>query len=229
MAAPKIPNGATIWQNQAPGHTIYGATEEGDYLLGGTPTPGTGVSYNIQTSFSDTVPFLYIYNPGTNGTSLYLDMIRFIVTVAPASTTSAQYALVLDTVARALGTNNTTAATLNNPNGNTPLSSAATLNYQSSATASAIAASSSAKKVVGRGNIGGLTIVGDEMTLAFGQTYTGTPGGTAVEGAGQPGAHIFSTPPVIVPPLASLTMHLWFVGNSATAMSYELLVGMFAR
>src|SRR5678816_300965 len=227
MAAPKLTQ--TLWNNQAPGHTVYGAAEEGGYIMAGTPTPGSGVSYTIQTSFSDTVPFLYIYNPGTNGNSLYMDFIRFIVTVAPASATSGQYALVLDTVARSLGTDNTTAAVPFNPNGNASLAVTPSIKYQANATASAIAASSTAKKIVGRGNIGGLTIVGDEMTLAFGQTYTGTPGGTAVEGAGQPGAHVFSNPPVIIPPLGSLTMHLWFVGNSATAMSYELALGMFAR
>jgi hypothetical protein len=228
MAAPKIT--PSLWQNTAPGHTMYGECEEGGYCTAGTPTPGTGVSYTIQTSFSDTVPFLYFYNPGTNGYWMYFDFIRIITTVAGASTTSMQLALKRDTVARALGTNNTTAATVNQQNGIVgPVSPLPTVLYQSSATASAIAASSSASAFVGRCGMGGLSIVGDDYLVAFGQTYSGTPGGTAVEGAGQPGSHIFSLPPVILAPFQSLTAHLWLVGNAATALSYELLTGFWLR
>lgn len=226
MSAPKIT--PSLWQNIAPGHTMYGVAEEGSYIMGGTPTEGTGVSYTIQTSFSDTVPFLYIYNPGTSGQWLYMDFIRVITTVAGATTTSMQYALVRDSVARAITTQHTVAATLVGANGAITPPTGVTLNYQASATASAIAASTN-PQIVGRGGFGGLSIVGDDYTLAFGQTYTGTPGGTAVEGAGQPGSHIFSNPPVIVGVGQSLVMHLWLVGNATTALSYELQVGMFVR
>ena len=227
MGAPRII--PSLWQNQAPGHTAYGVVEEGGYFTGGTPTPGTGVSYTIQTSFSDTVPFLYMFNPGTSGLWLYMDFIRIITTVAGASTTSMQYALKRDTVARAITTNNTTAAILVPGNGVVAPTALPTLAYQSSATASAIAAASASAGVVGRGGLGGLSIVGDDYLLSFGQTYSGTPGGTAVEGAGQPGAHVFSNPAVIIGPGQSLTMHLWLVGNAATARSYELLVGGWMR
>ena len=64
------------------------AALEGAYFVARTPTPGTGVSSTIQTSFSDTVPFIILFNGDSTGlVNVELDYLKIIITVAGASGT----------------------------------------------------------------------------------------------------------------------------------------------
>jgi len=135
--------------------------DEGSYFVTTTTTPGTAFAYNVQASFSDTVPLIYIFNKTLPADSankrIYLDYIKLIVTVIAASGVQAFYAVKTDAVARSLSTNNTTALTPVSPNADVGGSSIATVNAQSSGTASAIAAASANARVVARGSFGGIT------------------------------------------------------------------------
>ena len=85
--------------------------DEGSYFIATNPTPGTALAYNVQAAFSDTVPLLYIQNNDSKANPLakrlYLDYIKLICTVAPASSTGARFAAKTDPALRALSTNNT--------------------------------------------------------------------------------------------------------------------------
>ena len=63
----------------------------GKYFVCTNPTPGTALAYNVQAAYSDTVPLMYIQNNDSKANPLakrmYLDYIKLICTVAPASST----------------------------------------------------------------------------------------------------------------------------------------------
>jgi hypothetical protein len=213
--------------------TKHPLAEEGSYFSSCNPTPGTGLAYNIQATFSDTVPFIYIFNtslPGDpNSKRICLDFIKIIPTVAPATSTTAYYSVKTDNVARAITTNNTTAIIPANVNSDIGLASIAQVRTQTSATASAIAAASANARVVARGAFGGIPIIGDELVAMFGSPDCAPYAGLTAAQAVCPGRKVSNSPPIIIGPQQSATVHLWFVGNATTGLSYELEMGHWER
>lgn len=215
------------------GPTRHGLVEEGSYLLATNPVISTGMlNVAAQIAFSDTAPNFYIQNAenpaSANAKSLYLDYLKLIATAAMTTATAIHYAIILDTVARAFSVDNTLVITPVNPNGNVPVISTPVIKAQNSATASTLAASSSAKRVVARGVLGGLNVAGDVMMIAFGTTDVGGhPGLTAAQAAAL-SRRVDSSPAIIVAPGQSLAIHLWAPG-SAASMAPEFELGMFAR
>ena len=185
------------------------------------PTPGTALAYNVQASYSATVPFLYLANTSAF-LRVYLDYIKLIVTTPAASGVQAYYALIADAAARALTLDNTVALTPVCSNMALSPVSALTVRAQNSGSASTLAASV-APRVVGRGALGGITIAGDELIIDFGAAggHQAHPGLTAAQ-ATTPGCKVSGSPALILGPGQSLAMSLWFPSNSATGLSYEL-------
>ncbi len=213
--------------------TKHVLADEGSYYVSTNPTPGTGLAYNVQASFSDTVPFIYIFNQSLPSDAankrLYLDYIKIIVTVAAVTGTQAFYAVKSDNVARAITTNNTTAITPANVNSDVGAQALAQVRSQTSATASAIAAASANARVLARGGFGGITIVGDELVILFGSPDPGAYAGLTAAQAVCPGRKVSNSPPLIIGPQQSATVHLWFPGNATTGLSYELEMGHWER
>lgn len=212
---------------------LYGYCEEGTILLALSATPGTGLTgVTAQTSFSDTGPACYIYNPenpaNPNAKSLYLGYIKMIASAAATSTTSQRYAGVLDVVSRAFSVDNTTALTVITSNGNVSPIITPTVKWQNNATVSTLAASSASKRIVCNGCIGGLNIVGDEMIVSFGRgDISAHPGLTAAQAAGV-SKRVSNAPPVIVGPGQSFAFHTWGLAQAA-AYSPEVEICMWAR
>lgn len=203
--------------------------QEGSYFVARTPTPGTGVSSSIRTTFSDTVPLIQIYNQDALKT-VELDYLKLIVTVAGASGTTFQMAGKLDTGPRSPTTNNTTVAVPAANNLGVGAKSVCQVLYQSSATASAIPAASTAAIVAFEVSLGGITIVGDELVLQFGKTDSpgGDKGGAAAQ-ATCPGTKVTGCPPVIIAPQTNLTIYQWGAGIAITALSYSFELGLIER
>lgn len=210
------------------GHPRTTNSDLGYYWTTTNPTPGTALAYNVQASYTATgSPFLYLFNSASaGGKSVYLDYIKIIVTTAAASGTQAYYACVADQAARALTVDHTSSLTPANPNQGVANTAASvlTVNAQNSATASTLAAASSAVRIVGRGNLGGLTVVGDELLIDFGSNGP-YPFNGATAAIVNPGVKTSGTAPVILDPQACLMVTLWFPSNSATGLSYELEMG----
>jgi hypothetical protein len=202
--------------------------DEGSYFIGTNPTPGTALAYNIQASFSDTVPFIYLANTDTVKRA-YLDYIKIIVTTAAATGTQAYYAIKTDRAARALSANNTATIVPVSPNSDIANASVCTLNAQNNGTASAIGGASAAARVVARGSFGGLTIIGDELAIVCGSADPGSYAGLTAAQATCPGRKCSVSPPIVVGPGANLTVHLWFPGNATTGLSYEFEMGWAER
>src|ERR1700741_2674850 len=85
--------------------TKHAVADEGAYYTA-CMTPGqSALTYGVQASFSDTAGFIAIMNgdlsigQGT-GKRVYVDYIKFIFSVAPASSTAAWMAVKIDTTYR---------------------------------------------------------------------------------------------------------------------------------
>lgn len=197
----------------------------GNYFVSTNPTPGSALAYNVQSGYSATVPFAYLYNSASSGgKSVYLDYIKIICTTAPASGTQTYYALLADTIARTINTNNMTAITPVCPNvgsTNTPVLQVST---QTNGTASALAAASSNARLIGRGSISGVPIVGDEVIIDFGADSIEPDCGLTAT-ATVPGRSIAMSPQAILAPGNSLMVALWFPSNASTGLSYEFEMG----
>jgi len=160
---------------------------------------------------------------------MYLDYIKLICTVAPASATGARFAIKTDPQLRTLSTNNTLAITPTSPNSDVATQSVCSINAQNNAAASVLTASSGSARLVANASLGGLPIVGDELVLVCGPSDPGPyPGLTAAQ-AVCPGRKVSCLPPVILGPNSALTLYAWFPGNAATGLSYEFEIGWWER
>lgn len=210
---------------------LYGYCEEGSLMVATSPTVGTGlVGVTAQTTYNATGPSVYVYNnEPAGGKSLYIGSLKQIASAAATSSTVHYYAAVLDPTYRAITTDNFAAAIVPiNPNGNLPVIATPVIKFQSSATVSAIAAASGSARVVARGQLGALNIIGDEFIINFGRgDHIGHPGLTAAQ-ASQNSKRVSNAPPVIVPPGGTFTIHQWALAQAASASpEYELT--MWAR
>ena len=221
--------------------TSHSLCEEGSYMVATNPTVSTGLTQvAAQTTFVDTTPVFYIWNAENPADpaakTLWLHYIKMMATAVGTAATSWHYAFVLDNVARALSTDNMLAIVPVNPggaNGKSTIipfggSGSSIFKIQNSATASVIAASSPNKRLVARGVLGGLNIVGTEMVIVFGSTDIGGHAGLTAAEAAAPGRRIDNAPPVGIPPGFSLTGHLWGIASTA-AFGPEVEIGMWAR
>jgi hypothetical protein len=207
-------------------------SEEGSYLLATNPTISTGQTWvAAQTAFSDTAPNWYIYNtenPSNPGAkSIHLRFLKMISTAAATSATLIRYAAILDTVARQPTTNNMASIAVTSPNGNVSPIITPTVLAQNSATASVVPASSSAKRLVANGTLGGLNVVGTEFQINFGSTDAGG-GQNGVAAETIPNRRVNNEPPVIIGPGQSLMIHVWMAASSAS-FNPEWALGMWAR
>ncbi len=208
--------------------SLYGYADEGSLMVCTNATIGTGLTgVTAQTSFNDTGPALYIYNPDPVK-SLYIGYLKMIATAAATSSTVQNYAAVLDPILRLVTTDNFATLTPVNPNGGATVSANPVVKFQNNSTVSAITASSSAKRIVARGVLGGLNIIGDEFIINFGRgDHTTHPGLTAAQVAA-PSKRVANAPPVVVAPGSTFTVHLWGA-NQGAAYTPEVELVMWAR
>ncbi len=209
----------------APAVGKYPWAEEGSYFVARTPTPGTGVSFTVSASFSDTVPFIFGNNTSATK-AVWLDYLKWIVTVVPASATTVQYAVKTDAIPISITTNHVATAVPTCPNLGISATSITNIWYQNNATATAISATGASGIVVAEGAMGGIPIVGDEFVVEFGQPNTSGGSGLTAAQATDPARKVSSAPAVVVPPGGSFRVMLWFASNGITAMSYSFELGL---
>jgi hypothetical protein len=204
----------------------FGYAEEGSLYVATNPTISTGMLWvAAQTAYSNTAINFHLRNTEVaGGKSARLQSLKLIATAAATSTTAVHYAVSLDPVARTLSTDNTTTIVPKNCNGAFSDTCPVVVNAQNSASVSALTAASAGNRILARGVMGGLNIVGEEFFLMFGAQVGGSMTPTAVDAAGQPGRRVSVAPAVIVPPGASCSIHIWSVAAAASmAPEFELL------
>lgn len=204
----------------------FGYAEESSLYVATNPTISTGMLWvAAQTAYGATAPNFHIRNTDVlGGKSVRLQSLKLIATAAATSTTAFHYAITLDPIARSISTDNTAAITPVNLNGGASNSLPVLVNAQNSASVSVLSAASAGNRVVARGVLGGLNIVGEEFNIVFGNALGGAMTPTAADAAGQPGRRVSNAPAIIVPPQASCTVHCWLVASAASpAPEFELV------
>lgn len=201
---------------------------EGQHFRACNGTPGTGIAMGIRTTFSDTADVLaLIRNTAalSSGKSVYLDYIRLINTVAGASTTESNIALVIENANRyasggtaltEVGCNTTFAPTINAEV------------FFGIITASA---AGGGKRIVGRARLKTQAtpcwVVGDQVLL----TFRGM-GAAATELNGTASRQIvIPFGPIVLGPNVnhSFLLHMWNVANAVTAPSWEVEIGWWEK
>lgn len=213
--------------------TKHVLSDEGSYFAVTNPTPGTAIAGALSASFSDTIPWFLLNNidqPGNpNSKRVYIDYLKLIVTVAPATATTVNVAAKTDTL-RAITTNNFTSFAPQNVNRDSAVGSISTFLGQSSATASAVAASTSGARLVQRSMIAGvIPIVNDVFVWKYGGEDMAAVQGLTAARASMPARWVDHAAPVIIGPQQTLSVYLWFPGNATTALSYEFEAGWWER
>lgn len=200
--------------------------DEGAYFTGMNGTIGTGLAYGVITAHSDTASMFILHNNSALGDPMakrvYLDYIKIVPTVAPASATSGQYALRIDSTTRA-PTANSVQITPYNPNMDSSSPTVARLWAASGGTLTT-PASSGAVRNVARGCIRSvIPAIGDELVIACG--VQDIPGGVS----GANARVVSNAAPIILGPQQYLQVSVWFPANAVTALSYEFDMGWWER
>lgn len=216
----------------------YGIAENGSYYVLTNPTPGTGLAFAVNAS-SDFTKSLFIFNntltavpANTSGVSCFLDYVKIIPTVAPASATAMFYALQLDTSSRysAGGTGptsgvNTNGCALSGAQAPGGPASIGKWYYASGSAVITTTAASANVRLVGRGVARSvIPAVGDDIVIVFGAAPQ--DGASSATASGRTVTH---AAPVIVGPGQSLVFNVWFPSNAVTGLSYEFECGWWER
>jgi hypothetical protein len=196
--------------------------EEGTYWKACNPTLGTAIADNIQTSFSATKGILCVVNTDSaGGKSIYPDYLKLIPAVAPASATSTEIAIAIDTVNRySSGATNLTPV---NANSATTATSVATVCRFGAVT---FAAASAARYLARSKIFHAIEVVGSEFVILFNR-----PVGDCLALNGTAPVRIGCSvgPLVIGPGNHSMCVHTWRPANAVTAPTYEVEFGWWER
>lgn len=214
--------------------TTHALADEGSYFVATNPVPSTVLAYGsagTQVAFSDTVPFMQVKNqaqqgdPGARRTFLqYLRIIQ-IGGTAPATTTSVQVAVKVDSRDRTASAGTPATHTPVNVNMDDQRTSSTQVIVFTGAVATIPAAGPSAR-LVGRAQLkGGPTLLLDEYNVAFGTVDPSSQGGYLTTVA----SYISRLPPVVLGPQQTATIHLWLPGGATNPFSYEYELGFFER
>ena len=195
--------------------------DEGAYFVATNPTPGTAIAFALNAAVSETAGyFLSIKNTEpANGKRIYLDYLRLICAVAPASATAGDMFIKLDSAGFSSGGS---AITPVNPNYDSTTASVADVRAGALTTAARVAA-----RLVVRARLRtAIPVVGDEWDFVFGayehstaQVFNGT----------NPQRMPIGLPPIIIAPQSFALLQLWFPGNAVTPASFEFELGMVER
>lgn len=207
----------------------------GNYYTALAAAPGTGTNYAVQASYSATAAVLTLQNGGTEPTgaqlppapTVVLDWVRLLLTTAPASAVSGQWAITLDNKTRG---SSGTAMPPNNCDLGTTIGSAPKASVATAIYTPTVASASASAFVLDRGTMRSvIPVVGDEYIFVFGR---GDSPGTVSDIAGTTAKRIvIPCAPVILRPNANMTalLHLWFPSNATTAAAFECAAGWYER
>lgn len=202
---------------------LYGIADEGSMYRAMEQVPGTARAAAITASFSATAALIALQNnDAANGKRIYLDYIRLICTVAPASAVSLEFALAIDTTNRY--SSGGTALTPVNPNSDIAAAgSIAVVHYGAVVAAAASGNVRYLSRITARKVI---PVAGDEFFINCGSQDS--PNSSALNGTA-PTRYGIPTGPIMVGPTGTILLHMWAPSNVTTAGSYELEMGWWER
>ncbi len=197
--------------------------DEGIYWKFTNAVPETAIAQAIRAGFLATNCVALIRNnAAAGGKHLFMDYLRLIPKVAPASATRSELAIALDFGATRR-TGGDTAITPVNPNGDQAGALADVAIHFGDVTLNG--ETGNVRKVARAQLRAAIPVVGEEMLLQFGADLhqEGTLGGAT--GVGR----VVNVGPLIIPPQAEAAIHIWHPGNAATAAQWELEGALFQK
>jgi hypothetical protein len=208
-------------QNIIPGKQSL--ADEGSYYVATNPTLGTGVATTTSiTTFSDTTTSgLFIISnrespSDVNAKRIYLDYMKLLVTAVAASATVQSIAVRVQNNLRVATANS---ANITPVNVNNDLGSPSVCGIQAfSAGSMTMPASDPSFRTVGRSNLGGLLVLGDELVTQFGGVDMSGSATSATAGR-----KVSVMPPVVIGPNQCATIYFWATASAgAASFEYEL-------
>ena len=198
--------------------------DEGSYFVSTNPTIGTSIPHVVLAAFDDTKPYIYLRNTeqaqNQQAKRIYLDYIKLLCKVVPASAVEWGYAGILD-YAAARYTSGGSAITPVNVNGDIVMPSIASLIVGA---ITAIAGQSARKVCRGRWR-GVIPTIYDEYVLLFG----GMEGGSSMAAAAASGRSVSMCAPVVIGPGQNFYLNMFGTSNASTASEYEFEIGWWER
>lgn len=204
------------------GPDMMGVAAEGTYFCVNNAQTGIATAAT-PTSFSDTNPFITIFNKNTaGGASIYLDFIALIATAAGTAGASVQCSGQLDfNVDRYTSGGTDLTSLIVNPNGNATGTSAAKFR---AGNITASAHTSVSRTIFGNRYLSGaIPVAGDTYVLKFGGLDSVSTLGISTIKMG-----VQNVPKVVIPPQGSFTLGIWLPSQSA-ASSYAPEAGWVER
>jgi len=195
---------------------------EGSYFSTVTTPLGAVVIVPIVTAYANTAGcFWFQNNNAAGGPNAYLDYLKLVCQIVPASTTQFGYAIIRDVAQPLSGsayltTNHVGTAQPANTSGTGPQSKCL-VGYSTSATATVNLAPTANAAVISTGALGGLPIIGDELIIDFGGDQAVSYGATSIASR-----KVSPTPAIVVAPGQQIMIVPWFVGNAATGAKFDL-------
>jgi hypothetical protein len=199
---------------------LYPMADEGTFFTAVNPTPGTGIAQSIVGAFSATDGVLTIQNGATATNRLYINHIRLIPTVVPASATRSELLISIDSATRY--SSGGSSLTAKNVAMGSSTASAATVKFG----ALTLAAETGNVRRICRAELrSAIPVAFEEYVIDFGklQPLPATLGGTTAQ------RNVTNAPPAVLEANHSLQVHLWHPSNAATAASWEVEVGWWER
>lgn len=186
------------------------STVQGVRFVANNPTPGTGIAgHAAPTTYDQTKPFFYLFNPASNPKTVYPQRLRFLVTVISTGGTGSKFTFSRDVgdLYSSGGTELTRASchAATQPSGVTRL-------LAGDVVATAAVASKLIANCTPRGAV--IETVWDEYQFVFGGV-DGSVTCASNTGAAAQISSSFGLPPVAIPPGYCLKVVQWKASQSA--------------
>jgi hypothetical protein len=209
------------------GTPLDNLADEGSYYKAVNPTPGTGIAQAVQVSFLATNGLLTIRNGDTvNGKRIYLDYLRLINTVVPATATRSEALIAIDTGTVRYSSGGSQITALHNANMDSPRTSIAVVHFG----ALTLAAETANVRRLSRLQLrAAIPVQFEEYLILFGRAADG--GGFNTLGGATAQRQVVDAGPVVLGPNSnhSAIVHLWHPGNAVTAASWEFELAWYER
>lgn len=219
-----------------PRSDLYGAShvrnellawaEEGSYFKATNPTMGTGIAQTIQASFAASNAIASLRNTSLTK-AIIPHYMRLICTVAGASATSSQLAVIADTVNRYSSGGSDLTSQIACANTALGPASIADLRFGALTCAAAVLPRILGRCVLKTATAPALT-VGDEIIIAFGDASL-SPSSGQTSGASPLTIVKNIGPMVLAGQNHTLLFHLWNPANATTAPSWEVEFAWWER
>lgn len=200
--------------------------DEGSYYSVVNPTIDTAVGFGAIAAYAQTTPFFLIANTAPiGGRTIFLDSLKMLCTVIPASATNWKFLIETDSTTR-LSTAPTggVSRTVLNTNPAMPNDFEGQVWQGTGGTVLTVMAAADGRKI-SQGRIAhAIPVALDELMIVFGEHDGGQTTSAAVVSR-----RVGYAAPCAIPPQCSAAIHMFGTSNAITGISFEYELNMWQR